>query len=64
MRVAVPNAARGAALAGPGCPPARVSLYPPRRLVSGGDPSKVPVRDRKKMDTQKFFNIFLNPTFL
>ena len=47
-RVAVPNAAGGAALAGPGCPPARVSLYPPRRLVAGGDPSKVPVRDRKK----------------
>ena len=39
-RVAVPNAAGGAALAGPGCPPARVSLYPPRRLVAGGDPSK------------------------
>ena len=49
-RVAVPNAAGGAALAGPGCPPARVSLYPPRRLVAGGDPSKVPVRDRKKID--------------
>ena len=45
LRVAVPNAAGGAALAGPGSPPARVSLYPPRRLVAGGDPSKVPVRD-------------------
>ena len=43
-RVAVPNATGGAALAGPGCPPARVSLYPPRRSVAGGDPSQKPAR--------------------
>ena len=47
-RAATPNAAGGAALVGPGCPPARVSLYSPRRLVAGGDPSKVSVRDKKK----------------
>ena len=41
-RAATPNAAGGAALVGPGCPPARVSLYPPRRLVAGGDPSQNP----------------------
>ena len=35
-RAATPYAAGGAALVGPGCPPARVSLYPPRRLVAGG----------------------------
>ena len=39
-RAATPNAAGGAALVGPGCPPAKVSLYPPRRLVAGGDPSQ------------------------
>ena len=40
-RAATPNAAGGAALVGPGCPPASVSLYPPRRLVAGGDPSQI-----------------------
>ena len=46
-RAATPNAAGGAALVGPGCPPARVSLYPPRRLVAGGDPSQISARHRK-----------------
>ena len=55
LRAAAPNAAGGAALVGPGCPPARVSLYPPRRLVAGGDPSQNPVRNRKKIDTQKVY---------
>ena len=49
-RAASPNAAGGAALVGPGCPPARVSLYPPRRLVAGGDPSEESARHRKKID--------------
>ena len=43
-RAATPNAAGGAALVGPGCPPARVSLYPPRRLVAAGDPSQKSAR--------------------
>ena len=43
-RAATPYAAGGAALVGPGCPPARVSLYPPRRLVAGGDPSQISAR--------------------
>ena len=30
-------------------PPARVSLYPPRRLVAGGDPSQKLARHRKKL---------------
>ena len=47
-QAATPNAAGGAALVGPGCPPARVSLYPPRRLVAGGDPSQISARHRKK----------------
>ena len=50
LRVAVPYAAGGAALAGPGCPLAKVSLYPPRRLVAGGGPSQKPERNRKKID--------------
>ena len=49
-RASTPNAAGGAALIGPGCPPARVSLYPPRRLVAGGDPSQISARHRKKID--------------
>ena len=47
-RVAVPYSAGGAALAGPGWPLARVSLCPQQRPVAGGDPSKVPARNRKK----------------
>ena len=43
-----PYAAGGAPLVGPGCPPARVSLYPPRRVVAGGDPSQISSRHRKK----------------
>ena len=49
-RAATPYAAGGAALVGPGCPPARVSLYPPRRLVAWGDPSQDSARHRKKID--------------
>ena len=45
--MAGPNVAGGAALAGPGCPQATVSLYPLRRLVAGGDPSKVPAKSKK-----------------
>ena len=58
-RAATPNAAGGAALVGPGCPPARVSLYPPRRLVAGGDPSQISARHRKKKDTQKYIFIYI-----
>ena len=47
-RAATPYAAGGAALVGPGCPPASLSLYPPRRLVAGGDPSQISARHRKK----------------
>ena len=47
-RVAVPYVAGGTALAGPGWPLGRVSLGPRQRLVAGGDPSKVPARNRKK----------------
>ena len=54
-RASTPNAAGGAALVGPGCPPARVSLYPPRRLVAGGDPSHKSARDRKKIDIEKIY---------
>ena len=49
----LPRAATSYAAGGPGCPPARVSLYPPRRLVAGGDPSQISARHRKKIDTQK-----------
>ena len=49
-RAATSYVTGGAALVGPGCPPARVSLYPPRRLVAGGDPSQISARDRKKID--------------
>ena len=48
-RVAGPNAAGGAALAGPGGPPTRVSLYPLQRLVTEGDPAKVPAGIEKKL---------------
>ena len=58
-RVAVANAAGGAALEGPGCPPARVSLYPPRRLVAGGDPSQKPARKRKKIDGSCIIYIYV-----
>ena len=49
-RAATSYATGGAALVGPGCPPARVSLYPPRRLVAGGDPSQISARHRKKIE--------------
>ena len=49
-RAATPNATGGKALVGPGCPPARVSLYPPRRLGAGGDSSQKSARHRKKKD--------------
>ena len=49
-RAGTPNAAGGAALVGPGCPPVWVSLYPPRHLVAGGDPSQKSARHRKKKD--------------
>ena len=52
-RAATPNAAGGAALVGPGCPPATVLLYPPRRLVAGGDPSQISARHQKKMDKDR-----------
>ena len=48
-RAATQNAAGGAVLVGPGCPPARVSLYPPRGLVAGGDPSHKSARNGKKI---------------
>ena len=57
-RAATPNAAGGAALVGPGCPPARVSLYPPRRLVAGGDPSQKCARHRKKIDIYIYIYIY------
>ena len=59
LRVAMSNAAGDAALAGPGCPPARVSLYPPRRLVARGDPSQKPARNRNKKDIYTYIHIYI-----
>ena len=42
----------GAALAGPGYPSARVSLYPSRHLVARGDPSKNVARGPKMTQRQ------------
>ena len=58
-RAASPNAAGCAALVGPGCPPARVSLHPPRRLVAGGDPSQISARHRKKIDIYIYISIYI-----
>ena len=58
-RAATPYAAGGAALVGPGCPPARVSLYPPRRLVAGGDPSQISARHRKKIEIYIYIYIYI-----
>ena len=62
-RAATPYAAAGAALVGPGCPPARVSLYPPRRLVTGGDPSQISARHRKKIDIYIYVYIYIYHIF-
>ena len=40
-----------AALVGPGCSPTKVSMYFPRCVLAGGGHSKVPTRNRKKIDT-------------
>ena len=60
-RAATSYAAGGAALVGPGCPPARVSLYPPRRLVAGGDPSQISARHRKKIYIYIYIYIYRYP---